>query len=122
MKPQAAAHLLLNRTHSSDPLAQLRNAALLDFLPAQLTCFQTAYLLGFQERDVKTLAHLGLLTPLGNPAQNAIKYYFASEILELASDRDWLSNARQAVYDNDAKQNARKKAAHSSREQPAIAA
>jgi hypothetical protein len=43
------------------------------------------------------LIRVGKLTPLGDPAPNAPKWFAAIELIRLAADRDWLSRARREV-------------------------
>lgn len=59
----------------------------------------TANVLGFQEHDIHVLVGSNLLSPLGNPVQNATKYFAACEIRALAENSKWLWKATQAVYD-----------------------
>jgi hypothetical protein len=66
-------------------------------LPARIGVPQTAKLLGFAEHDVPILVSERLLKPLGNPAQNAPKYFSAVEILRLVTDRTWLDKATQRL-------------------------
>src|SRR4051812_40508185 len=66
-------------------------------LPARIGAPLTAKLLGFAEHDVPILVSEGLLKPLGNPAQNAPKYFSGVEILGLASDHAWLNKATQKL-------------------------
>lgn len=44
-----------------------------------------------------------------NPAQNGIKFFGTSELLELVKDRAWLANVTNAVNQRWQRQNARKK-------------
>jgi hypothetical protein len=66
-------------------------------LPARLDAASTAKLLGFAEHDVQVLMRTGKLTPLGDPAPNAPKWFGAIELIQLAADRDWLSRASREV-------------------------
>lgn len=66
-------------------------------LPARLDVAATAKLLGFAEHDLQVLMSTGRLTPLGDPAPNAPKWFAAVEILRLATDRDWLHKATRDV-------------------------
>jgi hypothetical protein len=50
-----------------------------------------------------------LLKPLGNPAQNGIKFFATSELLELVKDHAWLAKMTNAVNQHWYPQNARKK-------------
>lgn len=66
-------------------------------LPARLDAAATAKLLGFAEHDIQILMRVGKLTPLGEPAPNAPKWFAAIEIIRLAADRDWLNRATREV-------------------------
>lgn len=66
-------------------------------LPARLDAACTAKLLGFAEHDIQILLRVGKLTPLGDPAPNAPKWFSAVELIGLAADRDWLSRASREV-------------------------
>jgi hypothetical protein len=57
----------------------------------------TAKLLGFAEHDIQILMRGGKLTPLGEPAPNAPKWFAAIEMIRLAADRDWLNRATREV-------------------------
>ncbi len=50
-----------------------------------------------------------LLKPLGNPPPNGIKFFAASELLELVKDRAWLVKVTNAVNQHWHKQITRKK-------------
>jgi hypothetical protein len=77
-------------------------------LPARLNPKQTAQFLGFSEHDIPILVSVKLLPVLGNPVQNATKYFPTCEIKDLAINTGWLDKATQAVYDYWIKKNARK--------------
>jgi hypothetical protein len=66
-------------------------------LPARLDARATAKLLGFAEHDIQILMRAGKLIPLGDPAPNAPKWFSAIELIELATDRDWLHKASKEV-------------------------
>jgi hypothetical protein len=66
-------------------------------LPARLDVVETAKLLGFVEHDIQILMASGKLTPLGDPAPNAPKWFAAMEIIRLAADNDWLNKATKEV-------------------------
>ena len=55
-------------------------------LPARLNVAATAKLLGFAISDIQVLMAVGKLTPLGDPAQNAPKWFSAVEMIRLAAD------------------------------------
>jgi hypothetical protein len=66
-------------------------------LPARLDATATAKLLGFAEHDIQILMTAGKLTPLGDPAQNAPKWFAAIEMVRLAADQDWLHKATKEI-------------------------
>lgn len=66
-------------------------------LPARLDVSTTAKLLGFAEHDIQILMGAGKLTPLGDPAPNAPKWFAAVEIIRLATDKDWLHKATKEI-------------------------
>jgi hypothetical protein len=66
-------------------------------LPARLDVAQTSKLLGFTESDIQILMAVGKLTPLGDPAPNAPKWFCAVEMIRLATDQDWLHKATKEI-------------------------
>lgn len=67
-------------------------------LPARIDAQQAAVLLGFREQpDIQILMRLKLLKPLGAPAQNGVKYFSSSMVMQLAADQEWLHKATAAV-------------------------
>jgi hypothetical protein len=66
-------------------------------LPARLDVAVTAKLLGFGDQDIQILMSVGKLTPLGDPAPNAPKWFAAVEIIRLATDQDWLHKATKEI-------------------------
>jgi hypothetical protein len=66
-------------------------------LPARLDAISTAKLLGFAEHDIQVLLRAGKLRPLGKPARNAPKWFAAIELIRLAVDAEWLSQASREV-------------------------
>ena len=66
-------------------------------LPARLDVAATAKLLGFAEHDIQILMAVGKLTPLGDPAPNAPKWFAAVEMIRLAADQDWLHKATKEI-------------------------
>jgi hypothetical protein len=66
-------------------------------LPARLDVAQTSKLPGFGESDIQILMSVGKLTPLGDPAPNAPKWFAAIEIIQLAADKDWLHKATKEI-------------------------
>ena len=82
---------------------------LLRQMPARLTVEQTAWVLNCQAHDVPILVSSKLLKPLGNPQPNSVKYFAASEVIELTKDRSWLSRMTNAVNQHWRHQNAKRK-------------
>jgi hypothetical protein len=66
-------------------------------LSARIDVSTTAKLLGFAEHDIQILMASGKLIPLGDPAPNAPKYFSGVEMIQLASDRDWLHKATKEL-------------------------
>lgn len=66
-------------------------------LAARLDVSTTARVLGFAEHDIQILMATRKLTPLGDPAQNAPKWFAAVDVLQLATDKDWLHKATKDV-------------------------
>jgi len=66
-------------------------------LPARLDVEATAKLLGFAVSDIKILMAASKLTPLGDPAPNAPKWFAAIEVIRLAADNDWLHKATKEI-------------------------
>lgn len=66
--------------------------------PARLTAEQAAWVLGFNEHDVRILVSAGLLTPLGNVPANGVRYFATAELQQLQTDGKWLAKATNAIY------------------------
>ena len=66
-------------------------------LPARLDVEATAKLLGFAVSDIQVLMAVGKLTPLGDPAPNAPKWFAAVQMIRLATDQDWLHKATKEI-------------------------
>ena len=66
-------------------------------LPARLDVTETAKLLGFAVHDLPILMAAGKLTPLGDPAPNAPKWFAAVEMIRLAGDQEWLHKATKEL-------------------------
>jgi hypothetical protein len=95
----------------SKKLSQAEILALLNCrrLPGRLTSGQAAALLGFEEQNLPVLVASGLLGPLGNPAQNAQKFFATIDVEAAASDVKWLSKATSAVTRHWQRKNAKKR-------------
>lgn len=90
------------------PAAPISTVVLLHALrlPARLTAAQTAAILGFQPHDIPILCAAELLTPLGEPAPRAPKYFAAVGVRARAADVAWLDEATVAVAKHWAKNRA----------------
>lgn len=88
---------------------QHRFLVLLGQLPARLTAEQTAWVLNCQPHDVPVLVTARLLKPLGNPQPNSVKYFAATEVLDLAKNRAWLAKVTNTVGQHWKQKNMRKK-------------
>ena len=66
-------------------------------LSARLDVVATAKLLGFAESDIQVLMAVGKLTPLGDPAPNAPKWFASVEMIRLAADHEWLHKATKEI-------------------------
>ena len=82
--------------------------ALLGKPPARLVAEQVAWVLNCQPHDVPILVATRLLKPLGNPPVNGIKFFSASEVLELTNDRGWLTKATNVITQHWQKQNVKR--------------
>ena len=82
---------------------------LLGQLPARLTAEQAAWVLNCQPHDMPILVAARLLKPLGNPPPNGIKFFAASELLELVKDRAWLAKVTNGLNQHWQRRNAAKK-------------
>ena len=69
-------------------------------LPARLNSSQVAMLLGFAEHDIPILVKAKLLSPLGKPQANAVKYFARVDIEGFAMDTKWLARATAALYEH----------------------
>jgi len=58
---------------------------------------------------VPILVATRVLKPLGNPPPNGIKFFAASELLELVKDRTWLAKVTNALNQHWQKKNAAKR-------------
>lgn len=76
---------------------QFRFLRLLGQLPARLTAQQVAWVLNCQPHDVPILVGARLLKPLGNPAQNGVKFFATAELLELAKEKVWLAKVTNTI-------------------------
>ena len=74
-------------------------------LPGRLTTEQCAYRLGVAPSDILILVKARLLKPLGNPTQQAVKFFASVDVEKFAVDPEWLNRATKALYAYWASQN-----------------
>lgn len=74
-------------------------------LPSRLTSAQAAIVLGVQPHDIPILVAARLLKPLGNPRPQAVRYFFTTEILEHAANRQWAAKATNVLYEHWSRKN-----------------
>jgi len=86
---------------------QHRFLSLLGQLPVRLNAEQASWVLNCQTHDIPALMAARLLKPLGNPAQNSIKFFATADVLELAKDRSWLVKLTNTINQHWQKKNAR---------------
>jgi hypothetical protein len=91
--------------HADMKIDQEKFLTLLGKPPARLVADQVAWVLNCQPHDVPILVATRLLKPLGNPPVNGIKYFSASDVLELSNDRVWLTKATNAITQHWQKKN-----------------
>jgi len=65
--------------------------------PGRFNATETAWKLGFEPEHIPMLIHAGLLKPLGNPTQGAVKYFLAAEIEQKKNDAKWMNKATEAI-------------------------
>ena len=80
----------------------------LKHMPARLTAWMTAAILGMEEQHIPILIRARLLKPLGNPPNNGQKYFARDYILRLASDEKWLARASDSLVAHWALRNSKK--------------
>jgi len=80
-------------------LVEVLNRALDRFSPpARLNASQTADILGFEKDDLALISKAGLLVPLGNPTNNAVKYYATMDVAAFSENRNRLDQATAIIY------------------------
>ena len=66
--------------------------------PARLSATDAAEILGFHEDDMSILVREKLLSPLGNPSHNSVKYFALVDVAALGGNVERLSLATEAIY------------------------
>ncbi len=77
--------------------SQLENLLTEMILPARCSAERTARYLGFSAHEIPILVQKRLLTPLGHPAKNNVRYFAAVKLQELRQDTKWLAKATDAT-------------------------
>ena len=66
--------------------------------PARLSATDAAEILGFHEDDMSILVREKLLSPLGSPSHNSVKYFALVDVAALGGNVERLSMATEAIY------------------------
>src|SRR5947207_13086717 len=77
--------------------SQLENLLTEMVLPARCSAERAARYLGFSAHEIPILVQKRLLTPLGHPAKNNVRYFAAVKLQELRQDVKWLAKATDAT-------------------------
>jgi hypothetical protein len=77
-------------------------------LPARLTTEEAAFLLRIEKQDIPWIVDAGILTPCGEPADTAQKWYSTVDVLTLMESPDKLSEMTQVISGRWAEKNARR--------------
>jgi len=77
--------------------SQLENLLTEMILPARCSAERAARYLGFSAHEIPILVQKRLLTPLGHPAKNNVRYFAAVTLQELRQDVKWLAKATDAT-------------------------
>ena len=83
---------------------------------------RAARYLGFSAHEIPILVQKRLLTPLGHPAKNNVRYFAAVTLQELRQDVKWLAKATDATSEAWRIKNAKSAAAKERADQKASAA
>ena len=70
---------------------------------------EVGWLLNCLPHNIPILVSARLLKPLGSPEFNAVKYFSTEEVLELSTDRSWLTKMTNAISQHWRDKNARRK-------------
>ena len=65
--------------------------------PGKVTAEEAGWHLGFNTHEIPILTGAGMLQPLGNPADNGVKFFLSKELDQLCENRDWYSKACDTV-------------------------
>jgi len=87
-------------------------------LPARLNVDQVAALIGCQPHDIPILVKQKLLTPLGKPPANGIRFFATCTLEEKMVNAKWLDAATKALNSHWRDQNLRRKSHLTKKEEP----
>ncbi len=65
--------------------------------PGKVTVEEAGWHLGFSVREISILMGAQLLLPLGNPSENAVKFFLSHELDQLNQNRTWFDKACQTI-------------------------
>jgi hypothetical protein len=68
-------------------------------LPALLSAEQVAGLLGVNSTYISTVVAAGVLTPLGDPSPQSVKYFSRADVLVVCEDKNALEAVVRAIYE-----------------------
>jgi hypothetical protein len=69
----------------------------LTILPAILSQEETAWYLGFRRHNITRLVEAGIISPLGHPKPNSIKFFALADLERVRTDPKKLSRAVDSV-------------------------
>ncbi len=89
----------------SDPKKEMMSPEREQFLnlrekPARMTMYQATHVFNCAVHDIRVWVAKGLLKPLGNPADNATKFFAYDTLQELKHDVKWLAKATVAINEH----------------------
>jgi len=99
--------------------SQLENLLTEMILPARCSAERAARYLGFSAHEIPILVQKRLLTPLGHPVKNNVRYFAAVKLQELRQDTKWLAKATDATSEAWRTKNAKSAAAKDRADQQA---
>ena len=68
--------------------------------PARVTAYEATHVFRCAVHDIRILVSKGLLKPLGNPSDNATKFFAYDVLQELKHDVKWLAKATVAINEH----------------------
>lgn len=65
--------------------------------PGRVTSEEAGWHLGFGPHEISILIGAGVLQPLGNPADNGVKFFLSWELDQLNKDKAWFAKASNTI-------------------------